>query len=88
MATDAANLTKTCSFRITVNDTQAPTFTLCPGSQSMNTAPGSCASAAVTYATPDRDGQLCARPDGDAHRRPSQRFCFCARHDNCSVARH
>jgi len=51
LATDQVGLTKTCSFRITVNDTQAPTIG-CPGSQSVNTGPGSCSSAAVTYATP------------------------------------
>jgi hypothetical protein len=50
-ATDAAGLTKTCSFRVTVNDTQAPTFTLCPSSQSVNTDAGLC-TAVVTYATP------------------------------------
>jgi len=49
--TDAAGLTKTCSFRVTVNDTQAPTIS-CPGSQSVGTAATSCSSTAVTYATP------------------------------------
>ena len=51
IATDAEGLTKTCSFRITVNDTQAPTIN-CPGSQSVPTASGLCTSAAVNYATP------------------------------------
>ena len=50
-ATDGANLTKTCTFRVTVNDSQAPVIT-CPASQSVNTSGSSCNSAAVTYATP------------------------------------
>lgn len=32
----------TCVFTITVNDTQAPTYTLCPSNQVKNTAPGVC----------------------------------------------
>ena len=50
-ATDGAGLTKTCSFRVTVNDTQAPTIS-CPASQSANTTGSTCASAAVTYTLP------------------------------------
>jgi len=50
-ATDQAGLTKTCSFRITVNDTQAPTI-ICPGNQLVNTAPTVCSSATVTYTPP------------------------------------
>jgi len=49
-ATDAVGLTKTCSFRITVNDTEAPGIT-CPSSQSPTTDPGLC-SAVATYAPP------------------------------------
>ncbi len=49
-ATDAANLTKTCTFRITVNDNELPTIT-CPGNQSKNTDPNLC-SAVVTYDAP------------------------------------
>jgi len=50
-ATDAAGLTKTCTFRVTVNDTEAPAIT-CPSSQSVNTATNACTSAPVNYATP------------------------------------
>jgi hypothetical protein len=49
-ATDAVGLTKTCSFRITVNDTENPVIT-CPSSQSKNTDAGLC-TAGVTYTTP------------------------------------
>jgi len=49
-ATDGAGLTKTCSFRVTVNDTQAPSIA-CPSSQNLNTAPNLCNTTA-TYATP------------------------------------
>jgi len=59
-ATDGANLTKTCTFRVTVNDTEAPAIT-CPVGQSVNTAAGACASAAVTYATPSATDN-CASP--------------------------
>ena len=46
-ATDGAGLTKTCTFRVTVNDTQAPTVA-CPSSQSLNTDANLC-TAAATY---------------------------------------
>jgi len=46
-ATDAAGLTKTCTFRVTVNDTQAPTIT-CPANQVKTTDANLC-SAATTY---------------------------------------
>ncbi len=49
-ATDGAGLTKTCTFRVTVNDTQAPTIS-CPASQSLNTDANLC-SAVATYTTP------------------------------------
>lgn len=49
-ATDAAGLTKTCSFRITVNDTENPVI-VCPSSQAVNTSPGAC-SATVNYTAP------------------------------------
>lgn len=52
MVTDLSNNTRTCSFRVIVNDTQAPTFTNCPNNQTVPTAQGTCASAPVTYATP------------------------------------
>jgi hypothetical protein len=49
-ATDGAGLTATCSFTITVNDTQKPSIT-CPANQTRSTDPGQC-SAVVTYPTP------------------------------------
>jgi len=49
-ATDAAGLTKTCTFRVTVNDTQAPTIS-CPSSQSLSTDANLC-SAVANYSTP------------------------------------
>jgi len=49
-ATDAAGLTKTCTFRVTVNDTENPLIA-CPSSQSANTGAGTC-TALVTYPTP------------------------------------
>jgi hypothetical protein len=49
--TDAAGLTKTCTFRVTVNDTENPVIT-CPTSQSVNTTANACASAPLTYSTP------------------------------------
>lgn len=44
--TDAANLTKACSFTVTVSDGQAPSVT-CPGPQSRNTNNGVCTYTAV-----------------------------------------
>lgn len=49
-ATDGAGLTKTCSFRVTVNDTQAPAI-ICPAPISKNTDADQC-SAVTTYPTP------------------------------------
>jgi phosphatidylethanolamine-binding protein (PEBP) family uncharacterized protein len=39
-ATDAASLTATCSFTITVSDNQAPSFTTCPANQTFMTGAG------------------------------------------------
>jgi hypothetical protein len=50
-ATDGAGLTKTCTFRVTVNDTEAPTLT-CPAAMSLTTAPNTCSSVATTYTNP------------------------------------
>jgi len=50
-ATDAAGLTKTCTFRVTVNDVENPVIT-CPSNLTANTTPTSCISAPLTYATP------------------------------------
>ncbi|HQR35494.1 MAG TPA: ExeM/NucH family extracellular endonuclease [Blastocatellia bacterium] len=49
-ATDASNLTASCTFTVTVVDNQAPTV-VCPANISANTAAGTCA-ATVTYTTP------------------------------------
>ena len=49
-ATDAASNAQTCSFRVTVNDTEAPTLT-CPAAISINTTPNLC-SAVATYTNP------------------------------------
>lgn len=49
-ATDGAGLSKTCTFRITVNDGQAPAIT-CPSNQVRNTDPSAC-SASIAYPTP------------------------------------
>lgn len=50
MATDGAGLTKTCTFRVIVNDRTPPTLT-CPTPTPLNTAPGTC-SATFTYTNP------------------------------------
>ena len=47
-ATDGAGLTKTCTFRVTVNDTQAPAIN-CPANQVKTTEPNLC-TASATYA--------------------------------------
>ncbi|MCB9354614.1 MAG: HYR domain-containing protein [Lewinellaceae bacterium] len=39
-ATDPAGMTATCSFTVTVNDTESPTFTLCPLNSSINATVG------------------------------------------------
>jgi hypothetical protein len=49
-ATDGSGLSATCSFSITINDTQPPSLT-CPSSVSYNNDPGKCG-AVVNYATP------------------------------------
>lgn len=48
--TDAAGLTRTCSFRVLVNDAQAPTIQ-CPASYAVTATVGEC-SATVAYALP------------------------------------
>lgn len=49
-ATDAVGLSRTCSFRVLVNDTQAPSMT-CPSPIAANTAPNAC-TATVSYSNP------------------------------------
>ena len=41
-ATDAAGLTSTCSFTVTVADVTPPTYVTCPGDQTINASPGLC----------------------------------------------
>jgi hypothetical protein len=49
-ATDLTGLTRTCSFRVTVKDTEAPTL-ICPATTNINTTPNLC-SAVATYTNP------------------------------------
>jgi len=49
-AVDAAGNTNTCTFNVTVREPQPPTFTFCPGNQTV-TATSGC-NASVTYDTP------------------------------------
>jgi hypothetical protein len=50
MATDSSNNTGTCSFTVTVNDTQPPSIT-CPANVTKNADPNQC-SAVATYPAP------------------------------------
>lgn len=52
-ATDAAGHTATCTFSVTVNDTQAPAIT-CPANITVNTPVGSC-TAVVNFAATATD---------------------------------
>ena len=60
-ATDGVGLTSSCSFSITINDTQKPNIT-CPANQTRSTDPGLC-SAVVTYPTP-KGTDNCGLPTG------------------------
>ena len=53
-ATDGAGLTKTCTFKITVNDLELPAIA-CPSSPNLNVAAGTCASAAYNYSVTATD---------------------------------
>ena len=64
-ATDGAGLTKTCTFRVTVNDTEAPTMT-CPPTINLSTALNTC-SAVATYTNPSFTDN-CAPTTGTAIR--------------------
>lgn len=50
-ATDNLGNVSTCSFTVTVQDTEAPTFTICPTDRIVTTTAGNC-SAAVAWAPP------------------------------------
>ncbi len=58
-ATDAAGNTSTCTFNVMVRETQAPTFTSCPGNQTVTATTG--CTAPVTYITPVATGN-CITP--------------------------
>ena len=64
-ATDQAGLTKTCTFRVIVSDTEAPSLT-CPAPINVNTAPGQCG-ATVSYSAPTFTDN-CAPTSGTAVR--------------------
>ncbi len=49
--TDASGMTRTCSFRVTVNDRQPPVLANCPPNQTLPNNPGSCG-ALFSYAMP------------------------------------
>ena len=49
--TDGTGNTNFCAFTVTVNDTELPTFTTCPGNIPVANTPGLCG-AVVSYATP------------------------------------
>ncbi len=53
VATDASGNTSTCSFTVTVNDTEAPSIT-CPANVNVSNDPGQCA-AIVTYSVSFND---------------------------------
>ena len=50
-ATDATGLTKTCTFRVIVTDTEKPVIPACTPAPPVNTAPGLC-TATVSYTNP------------------------------------
>jgi hypothetical protein len=64
-ATDGAGLTKTCTFRVTVNDTEAPTMT-CPAAMNLVAATNTC-NAVATYTNPTFTDN-CAPTSGTATR--------------------
>lgn len=53
VATDGSGNSTTCSFTVTVNDTELPVVT-CPGNMPVNTDPGACG-ATVTYSVTSSD---------------------------------
>jgi uncharacterized repeat protein (TIGR01451 family) len=52
VVTAAGDAGNACSFNVTVNDTQAPTFNSCPTDSSVTENPSGSGSATVTYASP------------------------------------
>ena len=64
-ATDAAGLSKTCTFRVVVSDTQAPSLT-CPAAINLTTPSNAC-SATTTFAAPTFTDN-CAPTSGTAVR--------------------
>jgi hypothetical protein len=59
-ATDAAGNSATCSFTVTVNDTEAPTWTACPANRTVSTSATSC-DAIVSWTVPTAADQ-CSVP--------------------------
>lgn len=64
-ATDVAGLTNTCTFRVLVNDREAPTLT-CPAALHLSTAPNVCTAVAVYTAPSFTDN--CSPTNGTAVR--------------------
>lgn len=60
-ATDAAGLTKTCSFRVIVLDAQAPTFT-CPTAPVVLNTPAGVCTATATYTAPTATDNCTSAP--------------------------
>ena len=63
--TDASGLTSTCTFDVTVNDTEAPSIS-CPGNITVGNDPGDCG-AVVTFDVPVSDncpGEVLAQTNG------------------------
>ncbi len=59
-ATDAAGNSATCSFTVTVNDTEAPTWAACPANRTVSTSTNSC-DAIVSWTVPTAADQ-CSVP--------------------------
>ena len=63
---DAAGNTTSCSFEVTVNDTQNPVLT-CPPNVTVSTDPGSCQGATVTWNTPTLTDNCTAEISSSTH---------------------
>ncbi len=81
-ATDAAGLSTTCSFRVTINDVQAPTIN-CPPNIVKNTDPNSCSSVTTFASATASDNcgstsvtRMSGLPSGSAFPRGSNNVIF------------
>ncbi len=63
---DAAGNATSCSFEVTVNDTQNPTFS-CPENLTVSTDPGSCQGATVTWNLPNLSDNCSAEISSSSH---------------------